>query len=93
MKSGQIAFGGKQDKDDLYIEPTVLDNVKPTDPVMRDEIFGPILPIITVRNVDEAIQFINERLKKTFEFLEVERGLKLFNKYSRHSRFNSFMKD
>ncbi|CAJ0930671.1 unnamed protein product [Ranitomeya imitator] len=43
--------------------PTVLVDVKPEAKVMQEEIFGPLLPIITVNNVDEAIQFINEREK------------------------------
>ena len=43
--------------------PTVLTDVTETSIVMREEIFGPLLPIITVSNVDEAIQFINEREK------------------------------
>jgi len=60
---GKIVFGGKHDRSDLYIEPTILDYVKPTDLVMQSEIFGPILPIITVKNLSEAIEFINDREK------------------------------
>ena len=61
MGSGKVAIGGKTDADDLWIEPTVLVDVKPTDPVMQEEIFGPILPIVDVENAFEAIQFINSR--------------------------------
>lgn len=56
-----IAIGGKTDVDDLYIEPTILVNVKSNDPVMDDEIFGPILPIINIENEREAIECINSR--------------------------------
>lgn len=61
LGSGKTAIGGKFDAEDLWIEPTVLIDVKPTDPVMQEEIFGPILPIIEVENASEAIQFINAR--------------------------------
>lgn len=61
LGSGKVAIGGKTDSDDLWIEPTVLIDVKGTDPVMQEEIFGPILPIVTVENAFEAIKFINSR--------------------------------
>ncbi|XP_018564881.1 aldehyde dehydrogenase, dimeric NADP-preferring-like [Anoplophora glabripennis] len=58
-----VAIGGKFDISERVISPTVLINVSPEDPVMKEEIFGPILPIINVRNAEEAINFINEREK------------------------------
>ncbi|XP_060854195.1 aldehyde dehydrogenase, dimeric NADP-preferring isoform X2 [Rhopalosiphum padi] len=61
--SGSIAVGGRNDKKDLYIEPTILTDVKPTDPIMKEEIFGPILPIVIVDNAYDAINFINSRSK------------------------------
>lgn len=59
--SGTIAVGGRHDQKDLYIEPTILTDVKPTDPIMQEEIFGPILPIIIVDSAYDAISFINSR--------------------------------
>ncbi|KAL4122525.1 hypothetical protein QTP88_014839 [Uroleucon formosanum] len=61
--SGSIAVGGRHDKKDLYIEPTILTDVKPTDPIMKEEIFGPILPILIVDNAYDAINYINSRSK------------------------------
>lgn len=61
MKSGEIALGGETDADEKFIAPTVLTNVKPTDPVMQEEIFGPILPIVLTENAYKAIEFINSR--------------------------------
>lgn len=61
LKGADIALGGSSNLDDKYIEPTILVNVKPEDPVMQDEIFGPILPIVNVDNAFDAIQFINAR--------------------------------
>lgn len=43
--------------------PTILTDVSPESKVMEEEIFGPVLPILTVRSVDEAIEFINRREK------------------------------
>ncbi len=57
------AIGGGSDRDTLYMEPTVLVDVDPSSPVMQEEIFGPILPILTYRTLDEAIDFVNDRDK------------------------------
>ncbi|NXM74222.1 AL3B1 dehydrogenase, partial [Serilophus lunatus] len=59
--SGRVAIGGQTDEAERYIAPTVLVDVQPSDPVMQEEIFGPILPIVVVANMDEAIDFINAR--------------------------------
>ncbi|XP_032074251.1 aldehyde dehydrogenase family 3 member B1-like [Thamnophis elegans] len=61
LESGHVAIGGETDESELYIAPTVLVNVKEWDPVMQEEIFSPILPIFIVRDVEEAIDFINCR--------------------------------
>lgn len=60
---GRVAVGGQSEESDRYIAPTVLVDVQETEPVMQEEIFGPILPIVTVKNLDEAIAFINRREK------------------------------
>ncbi|XP_026473132.1 aldehyde dehydrogenase, dimeric NADP-preferring isoform X2 [Ctenocephalides felis] len=61
QNNGKIAIGGNTDPSQKYIQPTILVNVKPTDPIMQEEIFGPILPIINVENAYDAIKFINDR--------------------------------
>lgn len=61
LKGADVAIGGKTDPDDLYIEPTILINVTADDPIMQDEIFGPILPIVNIENAFDAIKFINGR--------------------------------
>ena len=63
LESGELAFGGDVDVSERYIAPTILKNVKPDEPVMQDEIFGPILPVLSVRDVDSAISFVNRRPK------------------------------
>ncbi len=61
--SGEVFVGGKADESDRYIAPTVLRDVKPDAPVMADEIFGPLLPVLKVRDIDDAIRFVNARPK------------------------------
>ncbi|XP_074032091.1 aldehyde dehydrogenase family 3 member B2 isoform X2 [Leptinotarsa decemlineata] len=63
IKSENVAIGGKYNNLERIISPTILINVHPDDPVLQEEIFGPILPIVNVKNVEEAIQFINGRDK------------------------------
>ncbi|XP_049876612.1 aldehyde dehydrogenase, dimeric NADP-preferring isoform X1 [Pectinophora gossypiella] len=59
----KVAVGGNYDPQDKFIEPTILANVSPSDKIMEDEIFGPILPIVPIENAYEAIKFINARDK------------------------------
>lgn len=63
FKDGNIVFGGHTDKAERYIEPTVLDNVSPDSPVMQEEIFGPIFPVLTFRNISEVTEFVTSREK------------------------------
>ena len=60
---GKVVSGGGSDRSTLRIEPTVIVNPSPTDPVMADEIFGPILPIMTVESPYSAVEFVNARPK------------------------------
>ncbi len=55
--------GGIGDRDSRYLAPTVLAGVKPDAAVMADEIFGPILPVLPVGDIDEAIRMVNDRDK------------------------------
>jgi acyl-CoA reductase-like NAD-dependent aldehyde dehydrogenase len=59
IKSGDIATGGFADPDENYVEPTVLKNVRPEDPVMQEEIFGPILPVIDYEEMKEVYDIIS----------------------------------
>ena len=63
LQHGNIKFGGKTDRNDKYISPTIVDEVKPDFPVMQEEIFGPILPVLTYSKVDEALYYINSNEK------------------------------
>uniref|UniRef100_A0A8C5MU18 Aldehyde dehydrogenase n=1 Tax=Leptobrachium leishanense TaxID=445787 RepID=A0A8C5MU18_9ANUR len=63
LSCGTIVTGGQTDDAERYIAPTLLKDIKETDPVMQEEIFGPILPFLTVGSREEAIKFINQREK------------------------------
>ena len=63
LDSGTTAVGGEHDAKQRFVAPTVLRDVMPESPVMQEEIFGPILPILPVAGVDEAIAFVNSREK------------------------------
>ena len=63
LKDGDVAVGGQTDEADCYIAPTVLRNPKPDSPLMTDEIFGPVLPVLAVDGVEAAIEYVNQRPK------------------------------
>ena len=59
MDDKKIVYGGKTDKATLKIEPTVMDHITFEDALMKEEIFGPLLPVLTYHSIDEAIHKIN----------------------------------
>ena len=63
LADGKIVAGGKHDRERLWIEPTLLDGVSADAPVMREEIFGPIFPILTFKDRAEVVKFVNGREK------------------------------
>jgi aldehyde dehydrogenase (NAD+) len=63
LDRGEIILGGDYDPDDRYIAPTLIDGVTWDDPVMREEIFGPILPILTYDDLEDAISQVNAHPK------------------------------
>ncbi|WNR42651.1 aldehyde dehydrogenase [Paenibacillus roseipurpureus] len=63
LQDGTIAFGGASDDQKLQIEPTVLDQITWAMPVMQEEIFGPILPVLTYDSLDDVVTMVNARPK------------------------------
>jgi len=66
---GTVAIGGGSDATTIEIQPTVVVDPAADEPLMTDEIFGPILPIVTVQSLDEAIDFVNSRPKPLAAYL------------------------
>ena len=63
MLDGKIVYGGQTDRSEKYIAPTIMDEIKPGFPIMQEEIFGPLLPVMTFEQIDEVLTFVNEREK------------------------------
>lgn len=57
--NAKVAFGGQVDKSNNYIAPTMLVGTELSEPIMREEIFGPVLPVRAVADIDEAISVVN----------------------------------
>ena len=63
LEGADVVFGGEYDKAERYISPTIVDNVSLDSPIMNEEIFGPIFPIVTFSTTEEAVAFVTEREK------------------------------
>ncbi len=69
LDRGNILIGGDHNRSDRFIAPTLIDGVTWEAPIMQEEIFGPLLPILTYRTLDEAIAAINQRPKPLTTYL------------------------
>ncbi|ATD56025.1 aldehyde dehydrogenase [Clostridium chauvoei] len=63
INQGDIYFGGSYDLEDLYIEPTILTNIKQGSRVLEEEIFGPILPVLEFTDIKDVIAYVNSKEK------------------------------
>lgn len=60
LLEGKITYGGRTVKEKLFIEPTILEDISLDTQIMKDEIFGPILPVLSFSTMDEALAIINK---------------------------------
>ncbi len=60
LDNGDVIHGGRHDKAELFIEPTIMDNIDIDSPIMNEEIFGPVLPVMSFTTKDEALKFISK---------------------------------
>ena len=63
IQEEKVVFGGENEREGLKIAPTVMDNASWDDPVMQQEIFGPVLPVLTFENIDEVCELLSQRPK------------------------------
>ena len=63
MQQGRISYGGEIDADQKFIAPTLIEEIQPDFPIMQEEIFGPLLPVLTFDNIDRVIEYVNENEK------------------------------
>ena len=61
LTQGKVITGGQADPEKKYVSFTILDGISGSDPLMKEEIFGPVLPVLTYKNLDDAINFISSR--------------------------------
>jgi len=61
IDAGKVVFGGETDEEGVRFSPTIMDNVSADDAVMKEEIFGPVLPVIKIANIEEAMRFVQQR--------------------------------
>ncbi|MCX6333703.1 MAG: aldehyde dehydrogenase family protein [Bacteroidia bacterium] len=69
MKNGKIITGGSINAETCYVAPTILTEIKPNDPVMQDEIFGPILPVITYTDFSEVYSIVRMHPKSLSAYI------------------------
>ncbi|MEO1623484.1 MAG: aldehyde dehydrogenase family protein, partial [Cyanobacteria bacterium J06632_3] len=79
LENQEIFIGGQTNRSERFIAPTVLNNVSWDAPIMQEEIFGPVLPVLTYRNIEDAIAQINARPKPLALYI-FSRDKKLQNK-------------
>lgn len=60
LNDGTIIYGGQTDATDNFIAPTILENIKPDSPIMREEIFGPVLPVFTYKEEAEVVELVEK---------------------------------
>ncbi len=84
LKDGRVVFGGATVAEERYIEPTLLADVAPDSPVMQEEIFGPVLPMMEFEKLDEALRFVNEREKPLalYYFGDKKKGFEVIKRTS-----------
>jgi aldehyde dehydrogenase (NAD+) len=67
--NSKIIFGRKNDTDNCYVEPTLITGVSPDDPVMQEEIFGPVLPVISYSDFSEVYETISRNPKSLAAYI------------------------
>jgi aldehyde dehydrogenase (NAD+) len=79
---GKVVAGGRSDAATLRIEPTVIVDPSPSDPVLAEEIFGPLLPVVAVESLDHAVDFVKSRPKPLalYVFASVQLGRDLIDR-------------
>jgi aldehyde dehydrogenase (NAD+) len=80
MKDGKIVIGGFTDPVTKYVSPTIIKDVKPEDPIMQEEIFGPVLPVIDFEKFEEVYDIINQNPKPLSTYI-FSRNKKLIREF------------
>ncbi len=84
MQHGEIRMGGETEELEKFIAPTLLDNIKTSDAIMQEEIFGPLLPLLTFEDMNEPLSYINngEKPLALYYFGSNQMAVNILNKTS-----------
>jgi len=88
LKAGQIVTGGKIDEESRYVAPTVIKEIKPDDPIMQEEVFGPVLPVIDFDDFEEVYRIIEKNPKPLATYI-FTRNTKLAREFVRKTQSGS----
>lgn len=88
MKAGEIVTGGKIDEENCYVAPTVIKEIKPDDPIMKEEVFGPVLPVMEFDNFEEVYSIIDKNPKPLATYI-FTRDKKLARKFLQRTQSGS----
>lgn len=69
LKKGDIITGGSTNPDDCYVAPSLITGISPDDPIMQEEIFGPVLPVISFNDFSEVYSVINRNAKSLAAYI------------------------
>ena len=82
IEPDKVVLGGRSDSSELYIEPTLLDGVSPGDPVMLEEVFGPVMPLLTFDRLDDLVGMLKRQASPVALYI-FSRNVKLAKKILR----------
>lgn len=88
LKAGQIVTGGRIDEESRYVAPTVIKEIKPDDPIMQEEVFGPVLPVIDFNDFEEVYRIIEKNPKPLATYI-FTRNTKLAREFVRKTQSGS----
>lgn len=88
LKAGQIVTGGRIDEESRYVAPTVIKEIKPDDPIMQEEVFGPVLPVIDFDDFEEVYRIIEKNPKPLATYI-FTRNTKLAREFVRKTQSGS----
>lgn len=93
LEDGEIFYGGKYSEDELFFEPTILINIKEDSKILSEEIFGPILPVLEFTQIQEVIDYLNNRDKPLALYYFSENKEKIENMLNRVSSGGATIND
>jgi aldehyde dehydrogenase (NAD+) len=76
LTDGNVLYGGRTNKEQLFIQPTLMDGISTNAPVMQDEVFGPVLPVHTFTTIDEAKKIIDQHPNPLSFYVYTQSGAK-----------------